>query len=74
MGAMRVEKLVSIERIRQAFRMLDINGDGYISKEELEEAMGFLEPEIWEQFLNDCDLNKDGKISEDEFSKILTTT
>ncbi|CAD8179980.1 unnamed protein product [Paramecium octaurelia] len=73
MGAMRVEKLVSIERIRQAFRMLDLNGDGYISKDELEEAMGFLEPEIWEQFLNDCDLNKDGKISEEEFSKILTT-
>lgn len=35
--------------------------------------MGFLEPELWEKFLEDCDVNKDGKISEEEFNKILTT-
>lgn len=35
--------------------------------------MGFLEPEIWESFLNDCDLNKDGKILEEEFITILIT-
>ncbi|CAD8171529.1 unnamed protein product [Paramecium pentaurelia] len=73
MGAMKFEKLVSIERIKLAFRMLDTNGDGYISKEELEDSMGFLEPEIWESFLKDCDLNKDGKISEEEFTNILVT-
>ncbi|CAD8079067.1 unnamed protein product [Paramecium sonneborni] len=73
MGAMTFEKLVSIERIKQSFRMLDTNGDGYISKEELEDSMGFLETEIWEQFLSDCDLNKDGKISEEEFTKMLVT-
>lgn len=53
--------------------MLDTNGDGYISKEELEDSMGFLEPEIWEQFLKDCDINKDGRISEEEFTNILIT-
>ncbi|CAD8156380.1 unnamed protein product [Paramecium octaurelia] len=73
MGAMKFEKLVSIKRIKQAFRMLDTNGDGYISKEELQDSMGFLEPEIWEQFLKDCDLNKDGRISEEEFTNILVT-
>ncbi|CAD8172605.1 unnamed protein product [Paramecium octaurelia] len=50
MGAMRVENLVSTERIKQAFRILDINEDGFILKEELEEVMGFLETEIQEQF------------------------
>ncbi|CAK56867.1 unnamed protein product (macronuclear) [Paramecium tetraurelia] len=72
-GAMRVAKLHLECLILQSFQSI-YNGDGFISKEELKEAMGFLEPEIWEQFLNDCDLKqKDGKISEDEFSKFLTT-
>lgn len=35
--------------------MLDLDGDHYISKEELTEVMGGFNDEVWNEFLFECD-------------------
>lgn len=37
----------------------------------MEEAMGALGEDVWQQYLLDCDYNKDGKISLEEFTSVL---
>lgn len=45
------------------------NGDGFISRDELESVMGGVKmsKEEWDQLMDECDTNKDGKISRVEF-------
>lgn len=79
MAAINYEKLVQLDVVKHAFKMLDLvcigelkqNNDGYLSKEEMEEAMGALGEDVWQQYLLDCDYNKDGKISLEEFTSVL---
>ncbi|KAM3147294.1 hypothetical protein pb186bvf_000545 [Paramecium bursaria] len=71
MAAMNQEKLLSVQKVEQAFKIFDQNSDGFISKQELENIMGDLEDDIWHQILQDCDQNNDGKISYEEFTKML---
>ncbi|CAD8131931.1 unnamed protein product [Paramecium octaurelia] len=71
MAAMNQEKLLSVQRVEQAFKIFDQNGDGFISKKELEAVMGDLGDDIWNQILTDCDNNGDGQISYEEFVKML---
>ncbi|CAD8060260.1 unnamed protein product [Paramecium sonneborni] len=71
MAAMNQEKLLSVQRVEQAFKIFDQNGDGYISKKELEAIMGDLGDDVWNQILTDCDNNGDGQISYEEFVKML---
>ncbi|CAD8140614.1 unnamed protein product [Paramecium pentaurelia] len=71
MAAMNQEKLLSVQRVEQAFKIFDQNGDGFISKKELEAVMGDLGEDIWNQILTDCDNNGDGQISYEEFVKML---
>ncbi|KAM3132738.1 hypothetical protein pb186bvf_015166 [Paramecium bursaria] len=71
MAASNLEKVTSIQHIKQAFQMLDLNHDGYLSRDELEEVMGQIGEDVWEQYLLDCDYNKDGQISEQEFTNAL---
>ena len=33
--------------------------------------MGEIDPEIWKAFLEECDTDNDGKISREEFKKIM---
>ena len=40
MAALNHEILLSLDKVKQAFKLLDENGDGYLSKYELEDAMG----------------------------------
>lgn len=35
MAAMNQEKLLSVKKIEQAFKIFDTDGDGYISKSEM---------------------------------------
>ena len=54
-----------------AFRMFDLNGDGFISKDELCKVMKGLGEKLsdieLDNLLNEWDMNKDGKIDYNEF-------
>ncbi|CAD8072004.1 unnamed protein product [Paramecium primaurelia] len=69
MASMNQEKLISLERVKAAFKMFDANDDGKISKEELEMMIGNLEENIWQQILVEC--KAQGEITEEEFIDIL---
>jgi len=57
--------------LRQVFALFDSDGDGVISRQELEEAFRMmhlgLAAEDVDRLLNDLDVNKDGKINVREF-------
>ena len=63
------------EDVRQAFAVLDRDGDGYISREDLERAMGHLAPLTEEveigTILDAADRDGDHKISFDEFARLM---
>ena len=44
--------------------MFDEDGNGLIEKEEIENLMGgqIIEEEVWLEFINESDFNKDGKV------------
>ncbi|CAD8149985.1 unnamed protein product [Paramecium octaurelia] len=69
-SAANEEKLLSKQRLQQAFNIFDTNGDGQISKEELQEIMG-MDDNIWKEILEMCDSNQDGQISLEEFFEFL---
>ena len=80
MATLEMKEMQSIQKLEQAFCMLDIvnkifnqNQDGYLEKYQLEEIMGG--PKIdelsWNLILNECDLNQDGKISKEEFIHLM---
>ncbi|XP_059084241.1 neo-calmodulin-like [Tigriopus californicus] len=61
--------------IKQAFRVFDRNGDGYISKIEFKHCMmhfgeQFTDEEV-EEMIAEADSNKDGKIDYTEFSQMI---
>ncbi|CAD8210826.1 unnamed protein product [Paramecium octaurelia] len=69
MAAMNQEKLVSLQKVKAAFKVFDANDDGKISKQELELMIGTLDQELWEQILEEC--NAQEFITEKEFINIL---
>lgn len=62
---MKREKILSEKKINQVFQTFDMNGDGFISREEWSKIMGGLKmnDEEWTEFLEGCDGNNDGKVS-----------
>ncbi|CAD8176142.1 unnamed protein product [Paramecium octaurelia] len=71
MSAASEEKLLSKIKLQQAFNMFDTNGDGQISRDELQEIMGGVDDNLWTEILNMCDANGDGQISQQEFIDFL---
>ncbi|CAK64108.1 unnamed protein product (macronuclear) [Paramecium tetraurelia] len=69
MAAMNQEKLVSLEKVKAAFKIFDANEDGKISKNELELMIGTVEDDIWQQILIEC--GAQGEITEQQFINIL---
>ena len=71
----RVKDQGTREEINQAFKFFDSDGDNSISKEDLIILMKKLGEELKEEEIEDmirvADTTKDGKISFDEFSKVL---
>lgn len=77
-AANRVE-LLNKDNLMLAFKMLDANGDGNISAEEIRTAFSRgnmsnlqnhqveVQDDFWEVMLNDIDQNKDGKVDFEEF-------
>ncbi|KAM3133795.1 hypothetical protein pb186bvf_014058 [Paramecium bursaria] len=72
-AAMIQEKKMSQKQLEQAFKLFDIDGNGQISKEEIQQVFGGIEIEnqAWEDILKNCDTNKDGLISLQEFTNLM---
>ena len=61
-AAMNEEKMLTKTKIQQTFKIIDLDGDGYISKDEVEYIMGDIDLSIWNDFLKDCDDDDDGRV------------
>ncbi|XP_041990435.1 probable calcium-binding protein CML44 [Salvia splendens] len=67
------------EDLWKAFKVFDVDGDGFISCEELKMAltkMGFMEKKSWEDFrdmIHVYDKNSDGLIDFDEFKDMMSS-
>lgn len=58
-------RLLSEEMLRKAFNMFDIDGNGYITIDELKETIpidGKNSDEIWEEIMNEVDFDGDGQV------------
>ncbi|CAD8068194.1 unnamed protein product [Paramecium sonneborni] len=72
-AALVLQQKITLNNIKNAFKMFDIDGNGVISKNELESIFGGIEidSQAWEDILDKFDFNKDGVIEEEEFIKLL---
>jgi len=72
-AAMNREKLLSQKKLEQAFHLFDQDNDGYITRAELANVMGGIDmdDEQWKKLVEEVDTNKDGKISQEEFTNLL---
>lgn len=61
--------------IVQSFNFFDVNDDGMITKEELEQLLKLdnadLSDDVLEYIIQQVDTNNDGKVSFEEFVKML---
>lgn len=70
------KKYMREDRLWAAFRVFDVDGNGTISKEELQKILlgGQVDVEgdkSIDEIIRECDLNGDGEISFDEFVKMM---
>ena len=66
--------LLTDQKLENAFKLFDKNGDGSISAGEIKEVLGkgkVIEDEVWNQIVNEVDINGDGEISLEEFKKMM---
>lgn len=65
----------SQEDLMAAFRVFDLDHNGYITRDELKTAMETIGEPVTEQqitqFLTMADTDKDGKINYEEFARLL---
>ena len=74
-------KMINDENLQNAFKILDLNGDGRISSEEIKHAFSHgsmsdldayevcMDDNFWEKFLTDIDKDHDGYIDFAEFKE-----
>jgi Ca2+-binding EF-hand superfamily protein len=65
------------KKILEAFEMFDKEGAGYITVDQIMYVIGGddasnYDKAVWEKILKEVDDNNDGKISFDEFKKMMT--
>ncbi|KAL3270292.1 hypothetical protein HHI36_009343 [Cryptolaemus montrouzieri] len=69
-------KADSCEDLLAAFKVFDLNKDGYITKDEIKTAMETIGEDVTEEqvdeFIIIADKDKDGKINYEEFVKLLS--
>ncbi|CAD8062104.1 unnamed protein product [Paramecium sonneborni] len=67
------EKRLLKDHLRAAFQLFDIDGNGTISRSEIQEIFGGIQIDnnAWQEILISCDDNKDGLIEENEFIALL---
>jgi len=71
MTANQIDTSEAEEDIREAFKFIDTNGDGKISKNELRHVIGIVDPTLSQQeidmMLAEADTDRDGDVSYEEF-------
>ncbi|EFA10531.2 calcium-binding protein E63-1 [Tribolium castaneum] len=64
------------KELMEAFRVFDLDNNGYITRDELRLAMDKIGEPVTEsqltEFINMADTDKDGKINYEEFAKLLS--
>ena len=67
-------KLLTEEKLKAAFALFDINGDGDIEAKELQEVMGEnndIEDNMWAKMIAEVDLDGNGVIDFEEFKEMM---
>lgn len=77
--AATLNKILSNDRTRieKAFKVLDKNGDGTINEKDLREVLSgnnlqFFDSKIVNEIIKECDINKDGSVTFEEFHRWIT--
>jgi calcium-dependent protein kinase len=73
-GCIDKTKIITGDRLEQAFKMFDKNGDGNISAKELKLVLAKdsnMSNNIWKDIIKEVDINGDGEISLDEFKQMM---
>ncbi|CAD8214550.1 unnamed protein product [Paramecium pentaurelia] len=64
--------ILSRQRIEQSFKLFDLDGNGLITKQELNELFDEeIDEEMWQEILDQCDTDNDGMINLNEFINLL---
>jgi calcium-dependent protein kinase len=64
-AAMDKQKLLSRLKIEQSFKLFDLDGNGFITKSEIQELFGqggIINQDLWNEILFECDKNGDGMV------------
>ena len=67
-------QLLSDEKMKQAFDIFDVDGGGTISSGEIKKILGIgknYDEKIWDEIVNEVDINGDGEISYEEFKAMM---
>ncbi|CAD8200199.1 unnamed protein product [Paramecium octaurelia] len=66
------DRSLSKRKIEQSFKLFDLDGNGLITKTEINQLFGDeIDDNMWKEILNECDANQDGMISLGEFINLL---
>ena len=70
--------LLSTENLRGAFEIFDVDGHGFICKEEIKQVFGDKQISkkgewIWDQIMQEVDADNDGLITFEEFEDAMRT-
>ena len=75
MASINKEKILTEKNLKMAFDVFDRDKNGGISHDELKYILGEYNPNareyLWKKMIQQIDLNKDGKISYEEFHKMM---
>ena len=71
---MNKSKVLTKERMKQAFDHFDKNKSGMINLTEIKQLLDqgkHIEDKVWKQLIAEVDINGDGEISYSEFEKMM---
>lgn len=73
MATMNEKDLISQQKLKAAFRLMDKDGSGAISPEEIKKALGIDDDqdETLDRLIKEIDENGDGEIQFEEFCKMM---
>lgn len=68
------DKLLSTEKLKQAFQLFDKDGSGSISSEEVKEILCSgqkIDDKVWEEVIKEVDGDGNGEIDFEEFATMM---
>ena len=74
MATLNKKSLLSEERLEAAFGIFDKDNNGYIDAKEIKQILGKgknLDEKVWEDLVQEVDINGDGEVSLKEFKKMM---